>query len=115
MAFVVARLNAALDAALSGADFIRIHDGSGGSAGTANAVAAGALTGTGSATGGQDVLSASVSITGPAGPLTHFSVWDGDPDDGGVCLASGDDLELTPAESFTGDGTLNVTVTATAS
>ena len=115
MAFVTARLNSALDAALSGADYIRIHDGSPGAAGTANAVAKGTLSGVGSTSGGEDVITSAVTISGAMGPLGYFSIWAGDPDSGGVCVASGDDQTLTPAETFAGAGTLNVTVTASAS
>lgn len=115
MAFTTARLNAAIDAALSGADYIRIHDGAPGSAGTSNAVAKGTLTGVGSATGAEDEITSAVTIPSAMGPLGYFSLWDGDPDSGGVCLASGSDQTLTPAETFAGAGTLNVTVTVAAS
>lgn len=112
MAFVTARLNSALDAALSGATHAQLHTGAPGAAGTANVasgVARAALTGVGSASGGSDTITGSWTIPGAGGPFTHFSLW--------TAVSAGTfigDGELNPDETFAGAGTLNFTITATA-
>lgn len=112
MPFVVARLNSALDAALSGVTHAQLHTGAPGAAGTAN-VAAGvarcALTGIGGASGGTDVATGAWTIPGAGGPFTDFSLWTDVT--AGTFVADG---ELDPDETFAGAGTLNLTMTATA-
>lgn len=112
MAFVTARLNSALDAALSGVTHVQLHTGAPGAAGTSNVaagVARAALTGIGSASGGTDSATAAWTIPGAGGPFTHFSLWTADT--AGTFVADG---TLDPDETFAGAGTLNVTITATA-
>lgn len=112
MAFVEARLNSALDAGLSGVTHAQLHTGAPGAAGTSN-VAAGVarcpLTGIGSASGGVDTATGAWSIPGAGGPFTHFSLWTDV--SAGTFVADG---ELDPDETFAGAGTLNFTLTATA-
>lgn len=112
MAFVVARLNSALDAGLSGVTHAQLHTGAPGAAGTSN-VAAGvsrcALTGIGSASAGADSATGTWTIPAAGGPFTHFSLWTAST--GGTFVADG---TLSPAETFAGAGTLAVTVNATA-
>lgn len=118
MAYVVARINSALDAANSGITHARLHTGDPGSAGTDNVaagVAAAELTGVGSAAGGSDTFTGAWTIPGAGGPFTHFSLWAGDPGSAGTVAASGVDQTLTPAEEFAGAGTLNVTITSSGS
>ena len=111
MAFTTAALNAAIDAALSGVSHIQLHTGAPGAAGTAN-VAAGvsraAVTGVGSASGAADTLTATWTIPGAGGPYTHYSLWTAVT--GGTFVNDG---TLTPAETFAGAGTLDVTVNVT--
>jgi hypothetical protein len=112
MSFVTARLNSALDAALSGVTHAQLHTGAPGAAGTSN-VAAGvdrcALTGIGAASGGADSATGAWDIPGAGGPFTHFSLWTAST--GGTFVADG---TLDPDETFAGPGTLNVTINATA-
>lgn len=112
MSFVTARLNSALDAALSGVTHAQLHTGDPGAAGTSN-VAAGvnrcALTGIGSSSGGADSGTGAWDIPGAGGPYTHFSLWTADT--AGTFVVAG---ELDPDETFAGAGTLNVTINATA-
>lgn len=112
MAFVVARLNSALDAALSGVTHAQLHTGAPGGAGTSN-TAAGvdrcALTGIGSAASGQDTATGTWTIPGAGGPFTHFSLWTAST--GGTFVGDG---ELDPDETFAGAGTLDFELTATA-
>ena len=112
MALVVARLNSALDAALSGVTHAQLHTGAPGAAGTSN-VAAGvarcALTGIGGASAAADSATGAWTIPGAGGPFTHFSLW--------TDLSAGTfvgDGTLDPDESFAGPGTLNVTINASA-
>jgi len=111
MPFTTARLNAAIDAALSGVTHAQLHTGAPGAAGTSN-VAAGvarcALTGVGGATGAADVLTGTFTIPGAGGPYTHYSLW--------TAVTAGtfhNDGTLTPNESFAGAGTLDVTINVT--
>lgn len=112
MAFVTARLNSALDAALSGVTHAQLHTGAPGGSGTSN-VAAGvdrcALTGIGSASGGADSATGAWTIPGAGGPFTHFSLWTADTS--GTFVGDG---TLDPDETFAGAGTLNFTLSATA-
>jgi hypothetical protein len=112
MAFTVARLNAALDAALSGVTHAQLHTGAPGAAGTNN-VAAGvarcALTGIGSASGGVDTATGTWTIPGAGGPFTDFSLWTDV--SAGTFFGAG---TLDPDETFAGAGTLALTMTATA-
>lgn len=112
MAFVTARLNAALDAALASVTHAQLHTGDPGAAGTSN-VAAGVdraeLSGIGSASNGTDSATGAWTIPGAGGPFTHFSLWTAS--ESGTFVASG---TLDPDETFAGAGTLNVTITATA-
>jgi hypothetical protein len=112
MAFVTARLNSALDAALSGVTHAQLHTGAPGAAGTTN-VAAGVarcvLTGIGSSSGGADSATGAWTIPGAGGPFTHFSLWTALTD--GTFVADG---TLDPDETFAGAGTLNVTINASA-
>jgi hypothetical protein len=112
MAFTTARLNAALDSALSTSTHAQLHTGAPGAAGTSN-VAAGvsrsALSGVGAASGGSDTITGSWTIPAAGGPFTHFSLWTAST--GGTFNGDG---TLTPSETFAGAGTLNYTITATA-
>lgn len=112
MPFTTARLNAAIDTALSGVTHAQLHTGAPGAAGTAN-VAAGvsrcALTGVGGATGAADQATGTFTIPGAGGPYTHYSTWTAST--GGTFHNDG---TLTPAETFAGAGTLAVTINITA-
>lgn len=112
MAFVIARLNSALDAALSGVTHAQLHTGAPGAAGTTN-VAAGvdrcALTGIGAATAGADSATGTWTIPGAGGPFTHFSLWTAVT--AGTFVADG---TLDPDETFAGAGSLDFTLSATA-
>lgn len=113
MGFVEARVNLAIDAALGNAVYGQMHTGDPGAAGTAN-VAANvdgreqyAFPG---ASGAATQASAEFTITDAQAALTHISLWTAASD--GTFLGSG---EVSPAESFAGPGTLDVTVTVTGS
>jgi hypothetical protein len=112
MAFATARLNSALDAALSGVTHAQLHTGAPGAAGTSN-VAAGvdrcALTGIGSSSAGADSATGAWTIPGAGGPFTHFSLWTAST--AGTFAGDG---TLDPDETFAGAGTLNFTLNATA-
>lgn len=114
MAFVTARLNSAIDAALSGVTHAQLHTGAPGAAGTSNVAAQMdarcALTGIGSAASGTDTATGTWTINGAEGPYTHFSLWTDV--SGGTFVADG---ELDPDETFAGAGTLDFTLTVTAS
>ena len=112
MPFTAARLNAAIDAALTGVTHAPLHTGAPGAAGTAN-VAAGvsraAVAGVGAATAAADVLTGTWTIPGAGGPYTHYSLW--------TAATAGtfmNDGTLTPNESFAGAGALDFTVNVTA-
>lgn len=110
MAFVTARINAALDAASSGITHAQLHTGAPGGSGTSNVAQEAdraSLSGVGSASGGSDTWTCSFTITDAEGPYTHITFWTAS--SGGTFSA---DAELSPAEEFAGPGTLNVTVTA---
>lgn len=113
MAFTAARLNAAVDAALTGATHLQAHTGAPGGSGTSNVAtnhSRAALSGVGSASGGIDTITASVSFTGSSGgAVTHFSLWTAST--GGTFMGDG---TLTPNESFAGAGTLAVSIPVTA-
>ena len=113
MAFTAARLNAAVDAALTGATHIQAHTGAPGGSGTSNVAtnhSRAALSGVGSASGGIDTITASISFTGSSGgAVTHFSLWTAST--AGTFMGDG---TLTPNESFAGAGTLAVSIPVTA-
>ena len=113
MAFVTARLNSALDAALSGVTHAQLHTGDPGGSGTSNVAAEMsarcALTGIGSASSGADSATGTWTITGAGGPYTHFSLWTAL--SAGTFVGSG---TLDPDETFAGAGTLAFTLNATA-
>ena len=110
MALTQARVHAAIDAAVSTTSHAQLHTGDPGAAGTSN-VAAGvsraALTFP-AASAGQTSDGATFAIPGAGGPYTHVSLWTAST--GGTYCGSG---TLTPAESFAGAGSLDVTVTVT--
>ena len=112
MAFTTARLNAAIDAALTGVTHAQLHTGAPGAAGTSN-VAAGvsraAVTGVGSASAAADVLTGTWTIPGAGGPYTHYSLWNAS--SAGTFFNDG---TLTPNETFAGAGTLDFTINVTA-
>lgn len=111
MAFTEARLNAAIDSALSGVTHASLHTGDPGAAGTLNdsGEARAAVSGVGGATGAADTLTGSWTITGAGGPFTHYGLWDAST--AGTFYNSG---TLTPQESFAGAGTLDFTINVTA-
>lgn len=116
MAYTQARVDLALDAANNGIDFARLHDADPGAAGTTGvlaesspqAIALPAAGGDGAAS--DDVV---FPITGATmNPVTHVSLWVGDPDAAGTYAGSG---VLSPQHSFAGgSSTLTVTVNTTA-
>ena len=110
MALTQARVHAAIDAAVSTTSHAQLHTGDPGAAGTSN-VAAGvsraALTFP-AASAGATSDEATFTIPGVGGPYTHVSLWTAST--GGTYCGSG---ALTPAESFAGAGSLDVTVTVT--
>lgn len=110
MALTQARVHAAIDAAVSTTSHAQLHTGDPGAAGTSN-VAAGvsrAALAFPAASGGATSDGATFTIPGAGGPYTHVSLWTAST--GGTYCGSGG---LTPAESFAGAGTLEVTVTVT--
>lgn len=113
MSFTAARLNAAVDAALTGATHIQAHTGAPGGSGTSNVatnVTRAALTGVGSASGGIDSITATFTFTGASGgAVTNFSLWTAS--SAGTFMGDG---TLTPNETFAGAGTLAVTIPVTA-
>ena len=115
MAFTTARVNAAVDTALTTTTHVQLHTGAPGAAGDQN-VAAGvsraALTkgAAGTPTAKQSVSTASWTIPGAGGPFTHFSMWTAV--SGGTFNGDG---ALTPQETFAGSGTLALTMTVTGS
>lgn len=115
MAFTTARVNAAVDAALTTTTHVQLHTGAPGAAGTSNVasgVARAALTkgAAGTPTAKQAVSTASWTIPGAGGPYTHFSMWTAV--SGGTFTGDG---ALTPQETFAGSGTLALTMTVTGS
>lgn len=111
MPFSAARVTAAIDAAVAATTHIQLHDGDPGAGGTANVAdeVAGRL---GfvfpAAVDGETAQTAEFAITGPGGPYSYVTGWSAD--SGGTHQWT---AQLTPAESFAGPGTLEVTVTAT--
>ena len=90
MPFSTAIRNAWLDGL--GINYMRIHSGDPGAAGTANVMAtAPAASGFATASNGSAALAADVPFTGVATAtnITHFSVWTGDPASAGVFKGSG--------------------------
>lgn len=112
MAFVQARVNAAIDAAKASVTHAQLHTGAPGGSGTSN-VAAGVSRATltlPAAAAGASSGAAAFTIPGAGGPFTHVSLWTAST--GGTFVGDG---ALTPAESFAGAGSLNVTVNVTGS
>lgn len=112
MALTTARLNAAIDAALTGITHAQLHTGAPGGSGTSNVAANAArasVTGVGGASGASDTLTMAFTITGAEGPYNYVSFWTAST--AGTFMGDG---ALTPAETFAGAGTLNVTATVTA-
>lgn len=110
--FTTARINAAVDGAISTSTYAQLHTGDPGGAGTSN-VAAGVsrvAVSFPAASSGVSSDDATFTIPGAGGPYTHISLWTAS--SGGTFNGSG---ECTPAESFAGAGTLDVTITVTGS
>ncbi len=115
MPFTTATLTIAVDAIAGPLDFLVCHDGDPGAAGTTNRIAEiapEAVAFPGATAGVSTAPQVTFDVTGAAGPVTHCSVWDGDPDVAGVYRGSG---VLTPQETFAGAGQLRVTPTITGS
>jgi hypothetical protein len=112
MALTQARVHAAIDAAVATTTHAQLHTGDPGGAGTSN-VAAGvdrvAVSFPG-ASAGETEDQVTFAIPGAGGPYTHISLWTAST--GGTYTGSG---ALSPAESFAGAGTLDVTVSVTGS
>ena len=102
MGFAVAKLNAAVDAALTGSTHIQAHTGEPGAAGTSNVAtncARAALSGVGSAAGGVDTITATFNFTGPSGaPVTVTFLWPALT--GGTHNTDAAGGTLTPPEEF---------------
>lgn len=111
MSFSIARVTAAIDAAVDDTTHIQLHDGDPGPNGTDNVAASVDREGLvfPAATSGSTAQTATFTIPGAGGPFTHVSGWN-DTSAGTFQWSA----ELTPAESFAGPGALEVTVTATA-
>lgn len=112
MAFTVARVTAAIDAAVEDTTHIQLHDGDPGSGGTDNV--AGEVAGREAfvfpaASNGETEQSVEFAITGAGGPYGYATGWN--QSSGGTHQWT---APLSPAETFAGAGTLEVTVTATA-
>lgn len=115
MAFTIARVSAALDGAVADTTHIQLHDGAPGASGTDNVAAMAARTAFTfpAATNGETAQTVEITITGPTDPgrpLGWATGWDAN--SAGTHQWT---VPLSPAESFAGAGTLEVTVTATAS
>lgn len=115
MSFTTAQLNAAVDGALSGASHVQLHTGDPGGSGTSSVatnvsgrvqVTGGSFDG---ASSGQTEEVVNFTITSGGEEYTHISIWD-DPTAGNF-YASG---TLSPFESFSNSGSLEVTVTVSA-
>lgn len=104
-----ARINAALDAALDGGDFVQLHTGDPGSSGTGNVASSVSRTSASWGAASSKAASCSVVWTIPAagGPYTNFSVWSAST--GGTFYGSG---SLDPSTTFESSGTLTSTLTA---
>lgn len=112
MAYTQARVNAALTAANSGITHAQLHTGDPGVAGTSHILAQSTRTelSLSAVSNGESGGVATFTISGATSDITHISLWDADAS--GTYYGSG---ELTPVESFAGAGTLEVTITTTAS
>lgn len=108
MALTTARINAAVDAALTTTTHAQLHTGDPGSAGTNNVAAdvsrVACVFPAASAT--DSAQSFTFTIPGAGGPYTHVSFWTASTS--GTYNGSG---ALTPQETFAGAGTLAVTAT----
>lgn len=118
MGYTSARIDAALDAANgsggSAVAWAQLHTEAPGAAGTTGqaAEAAPASISMSAADAGVSTGVAEFTIEAAEGPYTHVSLWTnsgGSPD---VFVGSG---ALTPVETFAGPGSLEVTITTTAS
>ena len=112
MSFTTARVTAAIDAAVEDTTHIQLHDGDPGSSGTDNVAAEAARTAFvfPAASNGETEQTVEIEITGPGGPYGYATGWNAASNGTHQWTAP-----LSPAESFAGAGTLEVTVTATAS
>src|SRR5690606_37219186 len=115
MAYTQARVDAALDAANSGATHAQLHTDDPGGSGTSNVGAQvdgrASITGLSGASAGADAGTGTFTILDPGdGAYTHVSLWTAATD--GTFIGSG---ALTPEETFAGPGSLEVTITTTAS
>lgn len=113
MAFVEARVNLAVDAALGETVYGQLHDDDPGGSGTANVAAA--VDGREEfdfpgASSEETTDTVTFTITGAQAALGYITLWTAATD--GTFLGSG---VVTPAEAFAGAGTLDVTVTVTGS
>lgn len=111
MSFTTARVTAAIDAAVEDTTHIQLHDGDPGSSGTDNVAAEAARTAFAfpAASNGETEQTVEIEITGPGGPYGYATGWNAASNGTHQWTAT-----LSPAESFAGAGTLEVTVTATA-
>lgn len=110
MAFTDARVNAAVDASVDETTHLQLHDGDPGAAGTDNVAAETtreAIT-FGAASGKQAQGTVTFAISGAGGPYTHVTGWSAS--SGGTHQFT---AAVTPAETFAGAGSLQVTVTVT--
>src|SRR5690554_5469734 len=115
MSFTTARVTAAIDAAVEDTTHIQLHDGDPGSSGTDNVASVASRTAFvfPAASNGETEQTVEIEITGatdPGSPLGYATGWNAASNGTHQWTAP-----LSPAESFAGAGTLEVTVTATAS
>lgn len=112
MAYTTSRINAAIDTAIGTSTHVQLHTGAPGAAGTSNvaAMASRAALTKNAASGGSATATAEWTITGAGGPFTHFSLWSAST--GGTFNGDG---TLSPQETFSGAGTLALTITTTGS
>lgn len=111
MAYATARLSAAIDGANSATTHVQLHDGDPGAGGTANVAAESSRVAftfpAGSSGSSSDT--AQFTISGAGGPYGYVTGWNASSDGTYQWTAA-----ISPAESFAGAGTLDVTITATA-
>lgn len=112
MSFTTARVTAAIDAAVEDTTHIQLHDGDPGSGGTDNVAGEASRTAFvfPAASNGETAQTVEIEITGAGGPYGYATGWNAASNGTHQWTAP-----LSPAESFAGAGTLEVTVTATAS
>lgn len=114
MAFTVARVTAAIEAAVDDTTHIQLHDGDPGAGGTDNVASVASRTAFvfPAASNGVTAQTVEIEITGatePGSPLAYATGWNA-----GSAGTHQWTAPLSPAESFAGAGALEVTVTATA-